>query len=131
MEEDCGGGQGITKDCGAKGRRRRRRRRRRNNIGKNFTRMTDEHCSFETSHKNEEYNEASSCVEIVTSLGQCPSVDSKTCPTKLQAPQKNTKTVAKRQVDAIKLISDAIAAMSQANADNLTHSNLFFRVYTN
>jgi hypothetical protein len=28
MEEDCGGGQGITKDCGAKGRRRRRRRRR-------------------------------------------------------------------------------------------------------
>jgi hypothetical protein len=28
MEEDCGG-QGLTKDCGAKGRRRRRRRRRR------------------------------------------------------------------------------------------------------
>jgi hypothetical protein len=25
MEEDCRGGQGITKDCGAKGRRRRRR----------------------------------------------------------------------------------------------------------
>jgi hypothetical protein len=22
MEEDCGGGQGLTKDCGAKGRRR-------------------------------------------------------------------------------------------------------------
>jgi len=28
MEEDCGGGQGLTKGCGAKGRRRRRRRRR-------------------------------------------------------------------------------------------------------
>jgi hypothetical protein len=28
MEEACGGGQGITKGCGAKGRRRRRRRRR-------------------------------------------------------------------------------------------------------
>jgi hypothetical protein len=28
MEEDCGGGQGLTKDCGAKGGRRRRRRRR-------------------------------------------------------------------------------------------------------
>jgi hypothetical protein len=27
MEEDCGGGQGLTKGCGAKGRRRRRRRR--------------------------------------------------------------------------------------------------------
>jgi hypothetical protein len=26
MEEDCGGGQGLTKGCGAKGRRRRRRR---------------------------------------------------------------------------------------------------------
>jgi hypothetical protein len=25
MEEDRGGGQGLTKDCGAKGRRRRRR----------------------------------------------------------------------------------------------------------
>jgi hypothetical protein len=25
MEEDCGGGQGLTKGCGAKGRRRRRR----------------------------------------------------------------------------------------------------------
>jgi hypothetical protein len=23
MEEDCGGGQGLTKGCGAKGRRRR------------------------------------------------------------------------------------------------------------
>jgi hypothetical protein len=28
MEEDCGGGQGLTKGCRAKGRRRRRRRRR-------------------------------------------------------------------------------------------------------
>jgi len=28
MEEDFGGSQGITKGCGAKGRRRRRRRRR-------------------------------------------------------------------------------------------------------
>jgi len=27
MEEDCGGGQGLTKGCGAKGRRRRRRSR--------------------------------------------------------------------------------------------------------
>jgi hypothetical protein len=26
MEEDFGGGQGLTKGCGAKGRRRRRRR---------------------------------------------------------------------------------------------------------
>jgi len=25
MEEDSGGGQGLTKECGAKGRRRRRR----------------------------------------------------------------------------------------------------------
>jgi hypothetical protein len=29
MEEDCGGGQGLTKGWGVKGRRRRRRRRRR------------------------------------------------------------------------------------------------------
>jgi hypothetical protein len=29
MKEDCGGGQVLTKGCGAKGRRRRRRRRRR------------------------------------------------------------------------------------------------------
>jgi hypothetical protein len=28
MEEDYGGDQGLTKGCGAKGRRRRRRRRR-------------------------------------------------------------------------------------------------------
>jgi hypothetical protein len=27
MEEDCGGGQGLSKGCGAKGRRRRRRRK--------------------------------------------------------------------------------------------------------
>jgi hypothetical protein len=27
MEEDCGGGQGLTKGCGAKGRRRRRKLR--------------------------------------------------------------------------------------------------------
>jgi hypothetical protein len=27
MEEDCEGGQGLTKDCGAKGRRKRRRRK--------------------------------------------------------------------------------------------------------
>jgi hypothetical protein len=32
MEEDCGGDQGLTKGCGAKGRRRRRRRRRRSPI---------------------------------------------------------------------------------------------------
>jgi hypothetical protein len=32
MEEDFGGGQGLTKGCGDKGRRRRRRRRRRNRI---------------------------------------------------------------------------------------------------
>jgi hypothetical protein len=25
MEEECGGGQGLTKGCGAKGRRRRRK----------------------------------------------------------------------------------------------------------
>jgi hypothetical protein len=31
MEEAFGGGQGLTKGCGAKGRRRRRRRRRRKN----------------------------------------------------------------------------------------------------
>jgi hypothetical protein len=32
MKEDCGGDQGLTKDCGARGRRRRRRRRRRINL---------------------------------------------------------------------------------------------------
>jgi hypothetical protein len=32
MEGDCGGGQGLTKGCGAKGTKKRRRRRRRRSL---------------------------------------------------------------------------------------------------
>jgi hypothetical protein len=42
MEGDCGRGQGITKGCGAKGRRRRRRRRRRRSYCNCIVYMTSE-----------------------------------------------------------------------------------------